>query len=68
MVRRPHTYRYDAAQYRCCHADATCEPPPHAPPQPQGHGQRLDYVHARRHGPSSSLTGPGDAPTRPLSY
>ena len=53
MVRRPHTYRYDAAQYRCCHAVATCEPPPHAPPQPQGHGQRLDYVHARRHGPSS---------------
>ena len=67
MVRRPHTYRYDAAQYRCCHADATYEPPPHAPPQRQGHGQRLDYVHASRHGPSSLLTGPGDAPTRPLS-
>ena len=67
MVRRPHTYRYDAAQYRRCHADATCEPPPHAPPQPQGHGQMLDYVHARRHGPSSLLMGLGDAPTRPLS-
>ena len=67
MVRRPHTYRYDSAQYRCCHAVASCEPPPHAPPQPQGHGQRSDYVHARKHGPSSLLTGLGDAPTRPLS-
>ena len=25
MVRRPHTFRYDAAQYCCCHADATCD-------------------------------------------
>ena len=65
MVRRPHIYRYDAAEYRCCHADATCEPPRHAPPQPQGHGGRLDYVHACRHGPSSLLTGPGMPPGAP---
>ena len=67
VVRRPHTLRHDATQYRCCYADATREPPRHAPTQPQGQGQRFDYVHARRHGSSGLFTGPGDAPTLPLS-